>query len=82
MYWVIFRRPDSPSFFHASSVGDTVVINWIMIDAEMYGMMLSAKIVMRPSAPPAKTLKMPRMPPDCCCTMSDSTVGSIPGIGM
>ena len=34
-----------------------------MIEDEMYGMMLSAKIVMRPSAPPENMSNMPRMPP-------------------
>ena len=36
-----------------------------MMEAEMYGMMLSAKIVMRPSAPPENMSNMPRMPPRC-----------------
>ena len=35
VYWVILRRPDSPSFFRASRVGDTTVINCMMIEAEM-----------------------------------------------
>jgi hypothetical protein len=35
VYWVILRRPDSPSFFSASSVGDTTVINCMMIEDEM-----------------------------------------------
>ena len=34
-----------------------------MIDAEMYGMMFSAKIAMRWMPPPANMLNMPRMPP-------------------
>ena len=34
----------------------------MMIDAEIYGMMLSAKIAMRPTAPPENMLNMPRMP--------------------
>src|SRR5258708_6239009 len=34
-----------------------------MIEAEIYGMMLSAKIVMRPSAPPENMSNMPSMPP-------------------
>jgi hypothetical protein len=41
------------------------VINCMMIDAEMYGMIPSAKIVKRDSAPPENMLNMPRMPP-CC----------------
>src|SRR5690242_20683458 len=35
VYWFMILRPDSPSFLSASSVGDTVVINWMMIEAEM-----------------------------------------------
>src|SRR5947209_14769302 len=35
----------------------------MMIEAEMYGMMFRAKIVMRPSAPPENMSNMPRMPP-------------------
>ena len=58
MYWVILRRPDSPSFFSASSCGDTTVISCMMIEAEMYGMMPSAKIVKRDSAPPENMLNM------------------------
>jgi hypothetical protein len=46
-------------------VGDTVVINCMIIDAEIYGMMLSAKIAMREIPPPANILNMPRMPPAC-----------------
>jgi len=61
---LIFFRPLSPSFFSASSVGTTAVISCMMIDAEMYGMILSAKMVIRPSAPPENMLNMPRMPPD------------------
>ena len=82
MYWLIFLRPASPSFLSWARCGETVVISWMMMAAEMYGMMLSAKIVMRPSAPPANMLNMPRMPPACCWNTSSSTTGSIPGIGM
>jgi hypothetical protein len=54
----------------------------MMMAAEMYGMMLSAKIVMRSSAPPANMLNMPRMPPACCAKISAMTCGSMPGSGM
>ena len=37
-----------------------------MIDAEMYGMMPSAKIDKRSSAPPENMLNMLRIVPDCC----------------
>ena len=54
----------------------------MMIDAEMYGMMPSAKIEKRDSAPPEKTLKSPRMPPDCDWNRSASTDALMPGTGM
>ena len=51
-----------------------------MIEAEMYGMMPRAKIVMRPSAPPENMSNMPRMPPalllEDAAAMTD---GSMPG---
>ena len=53
-----------------------------MIEAEMYGMMLSAKIVMRPSAPPENMSNMPRMPPALCWKMSCRIAGSMPGSGI
>ncbi|EXI74126.1 MAG: hypothetical protein AW07_02264 [Candidatus Accumulibacter sp. SK-11] len=65
MYCVILRRPASPSFFSASSCGLACVINCMMIDAEMYGMIPRAKIVKRDSAPPENMFSMPSMPP-CC----------------
>ena len=34
----------------------------MMIEAEMYGMMFSAKIAMRSTAPPENMLNRPRMP--------------------
>ena len=82
MYWFSFLRPLSPSFFSASRVGDTAVKSWMMIEAEMYGMMFSAKIVMRPSAPPENMSNMPRMPPALREKTSCRIAGSIPGIGM
>ena len=59
-----------------------LVISCMMIEAEMYGMMLSAKIVMRPSAPPENMLNMPRMPPGLAVKMSARTAVSMPGSGM
>ena len=53
-----------------------------MIEAEMYGMMLRAKIVMRPSAPPENMSNMPRMPPEFCWKISCRIAGSMPGIGI
>ena len=82
MYWLSFLRPASPSFFSASSVGTAAVINWMMMLALMYGMMLSANTVMRLSAPPVNMSNMPRMPPPCCCSISVITEASTPGTGM
>ncbi len=54
----------------------------MMIDAEMYGMIPSAKIVNRESAPPENMLNMPRMPPDWLWNNFASWSGSIPGTGI
>ena len=75
-------RPCSPSFFSCSSVGDTVVISWMMIEAEMYGMMFSAKIAMRWMPPPENMLNMPRMPPAWVLKICSQAAGSMPGSGM
>ena len=52
------------------------------MDADMYGMIPSAKTVKRDSAPPDIRFAIPRMPPswplkNCC-----NWFGSIPGTGM
>ena len=75
-------RPASPSFFRASSVGDTVVISWMMMEAEIYGMMFSAKIAMRWMPPPANMLNMPRMPPAWVRKICSHWAGSMPGSGI
>ena len=54
----------------------------MMIDAEMYGMIPSAKIEKRDSAPPENTLNRPRMPPCCDLNNSSSTDALIPGTGI
>ena len=82
MYWFMTLRPCSPSFLSCSSVGDTVVINWMMIEAEMYGMMFSAKIAIRWMPPPENMLNMPRMPPACDRKICSQAEGSMPGSGM
>ena len=63
-------------------MGETVVISCMMIEAEMYGMMFSAKIAMRWMPPPANMLNMPRMPPDWVWKICSQAVGSMPGSGM
>ncbi len=75
-------RPASPSFLSCSRVGDTVVINWMMIEAEMYGMMFNAKIAMRLMPPPENRLNMPRMPVACDRKIWSQAWGSIPGSGI
>ena len=52
VYCVIFRRPSSPSFESFSRYGHTTVNSCRMIDALMYGMMPSAKIVTFDKFPP------------------------------
>jgi hypothetical protein len=52
-----------------------------MIDAEMYGMMLRAKIDMRLTAPPANMSSRPRIPPDWALKKSATATGSSPGSG-
>ena len=47
------------------ALGETAVINCIMIDAEMYGMMPRAKMLKRSSAPPENMLNIFRMVPLC-----------------
>ena len=52
-------RPLSPSFFSASSVGTTEVSSWMMMEAEMYGMMFSAKIARRPHGAAGEHVEQP-----------------------
>ena len=54
----------------------------MMIEAEMYGMMLSAKIAIRWMPPPENMLNMPRMPPACGWKICSQAEGSMPGSGM
>ncbi len=53
-----------------------------MIEAEIYGMMLSAKIAMRSTAPPENMLNRPRTPPEAFWKLCRRASGSIPGRGM
>ena len=53
-----------------------------MIDAEMYGMIPSAKIEKRDSAPPENTFSRPRIPPCWPRNSSSSTEALMPGTGM
>ncbi len=63
-------------------MGETTVSSCMMIEAEMYGMIPSAKIVKRRSAPPENMLNMSRMPPLFCVKSLASSFGSMPGTGM
>ncbi len=51
-----------------------------MIEAEMYGMIVSAKMVMRPSAPPENMSNMSRMPPELVLKICARMLGSMPGM--
>ena len=53
-----------------------------MIDAVMYGMMPSAKIVSRRKLPPLNRSKMPRTEPAPCWKIVSSTRQLMPGVGM
>ena len=66
----------------ASREGRMLDISCMMIEAEIYGMMLSARIVMRRSAPPENMSNMPMMPPACWLNRVSRATGSIPGRGM
>jgi hypothetical protein len=54
----------------------------MMMEAEMYGMMLSASTDMRPIEPPENTSRRPAMPPALWAKISASAWGSTPGTGM
>ena len=53
-----------------------------MIEAEMYGMMFSAKIAIRSTAPPENMLNRPSTPPEACLKLCFRASGSMPGSGM
>ncbi len=53
-----------------------------MIEAEIYGMTLSAKTDSRPRAPPENMLNMSRIVPRCCSNSALRALGSMPGTGM
>src|ERR1700681_5122032 len=53
-----------------------------MMDAVMYGMMPSAKIVKRRRLPPLNRSKMPRTEPCPCWKSDSSTLVLMPGVGM
>ena len=59
VYWVIFFRPASPSFESRSSAGITTTSSCRMIEAEIYGMMPSAKTESRRRFPPEKRSTIP-----------------------
>src|SRR5579884_1858029 len=82
VHCVILRRPSSPSFCSFSSVGTTTVINCRMIDAVMYGMMPSAKIVSRRMLPPANRSKKPKIEPCCEEKKSAHRCRLMPGVGI
>src|SRR5580704_13209811 len=82
VYWVILRRPSSPSFCRRSRYGKTTCINCKMIEAVIYGMMPSAKMVICRKLPPLNKSKMPSTEPCDCLNISSSTPALMPGVGM
>src|SRR3569832_1978390 len=82
VYCVILRRPDSPSFFSCSSLGQTTVNSWMMIEAEIYGMIPRANTATRDKAPPENMLNMSMMVPRCWSNRAASAVGLMPGTGI
>ena len=81
MYWLSFLRPLSPSFFSVSSDGMAADISWMMMEALIYGMMVSAKTVMRLRLPPLNMSNMPSTPPPCSDMAWLITLASMPGTG-
>ena len=63
----------------ARGCGTATVRSWITIDAVTYGMIPSAKIEKRASAPPLKRLSRPSTPP---LNSPDSAEASTPGAGI
>ena len=82
VYWVIFWRPDEPSFFSCCSCGIALLISCMMIDAEMYGITPSANSEKRSSAPPVNRLNTSTMVPCCEFMNCNRACGFTPGTGM
>src|SRR3990172_351377 len=82
VYWVIFRRPSSPSFESFSSCGMTTVNSWRMIDALLYGMLPSVKIENRLTAPPENMSISPKRVPDWLFERGGRGRGVIPRVGV
>ena len=82
VYWVILRRPDSPSLRRAAKSLLITASNWMIIDAEIYGMIPNAKTEARSKAPPENMLNMPIMVPLCESKTRWSTSAFTPGTGI
>ena len=82
MYWVIFWRPDEPSFFSCWSCGTALDISCMMMDAEMYGITPSANSEKRSSAPPVNRLNTSTIVPCWLFMNCSSAWGLTPGTGM
>ena len=52
-----------PTPLRSNMVACMADANCMIMDAEIYGIMFSAKIVMRCKAPPENMLNIPRIPP-------------------
>ena len=64
------------------SVGTTIDIIWMMMEAEMYGMTPMAKIDRCDSAPPENMLTIPRMVLERSPKKRATSAGFTPGTGM
>src|SRR5256885_8315520 len=64
------------------SVGTTIDIIWMMMEAEMYGMTPMAKIDRRDSAPPENMFTIPRMVLERSPKKRATSAGFTPGTGM
>ncbi len=85
---MIFWRPVGPSCCNCLSVGTTCPRSWKMIDAEMYGMTPSPKIVECPNAPPENTVtnwaaRPAAVPSLTCCSKNFASCSWLtPGTGI
>ena len=81
VYCVIFLLPYSPWFLRFLKYSVTPVNNWIIIDAEIYGIIPKVRIAIRCTAPPANTLNIPSKLLSLPVSRFFNASGSIPGMG-
>ena len=79
VYCAIFFLPSVPSLDSLSSAGIAIVRSWSMIEAVMYGVILSANIVKLLNAPPENRLNRAKSPvslSNVCARISLSMPGT------